>query len=923
MGSLFIDPFQQATNANGASVAGAMQYFYVTGTSTPTPVYTTGDLSVEHSNPVIANAAGRFAAIYLDSNVTYRVVLKDALGTVIQDIDPYSPGGSANINTGKGSISPRDRGALGGASVETGLGPDETGPVQEAFDIALRDGLVVDELEKYKFAIGEVWAGAPADRLNLGRGVDLTAKHGLMYPGKSGRDYNPASYSATPGTQPFAENPQGFTFGHIMIDAAYGLSQGLTILGGEDCRIGLFEAKQFGNPASNALVFGTNYACARNTAGMVLDFGKFDCEPAAGFSIYGYGASSGMLMYGVTPNDMGILGAVAYHRIHGGTVPTNPYWCEDAKVNVQIVGGDYGLTFAGACRNSTALGSALKQVRNVVSQNNNESLTINMDAGEWISVAFLANFFNRKHKITIRTEGSSLVAGAAPVDIGFSSQDLVIIDSKLGAFTSPNGTPKAAIRIANDAERVTIKNTDIFGTFQMAGILMQSGASSLPVGTNGLPPNTGTNEFDPGRGQTAGNGDFDNQGHVPSSVTEISGIRFNISNAVPLMAFYQIGTQKLSVGKIAGCSTSNKNYTKAIVGFMGDLGTPIILNEFTGNYPLGVGAVDYDFSAFNVIKREANGGDPGSSALPVVSKGSAPSPFPAGNQAFFLDITGGPATATADGRTWRVAGAAITTASTFTSGTNVNTTRTENVIDKTGGAAGYTAALGSSASIAATDDPEAVIIYRPGSDSAISFTAAATAPSPLIANSSAAIQIAAGRLVQWSLGAVIGELIDIGVTVGQQVSVAFRRSRGSIETTVDNLVSSEVPATLSAGNPTWVAFPILAVGTDVPIAPGIRRIPIAGKPVNTVYPTITVASHVATAAIGTWTDATTLTLQFLQNGSNYGTPQIIRDGLGGADATPATVATVTGQFYSIRVTATSSVAARTAKTMVTTGQVAG
>jgi hypothetical protein len=92
--SLFIPPVVHATDANNLALSGAKWYFYVTGTTTPTSVYTTSALSVAHANPVVADSGGSFAPIYLDPAVTYRAILKTALGVTVPngDIDPYSPG---------------------------------------------------------------------------------------------------------------------------------------------------------------------------------------------------------------------------------------------------------------------------------------------------------------------------------------------------------------------------------------------------------------------------------------------------------------------------------------------------------------------------------------------------------------------------------------------------------------------------------------------------------------------------------------------------------------------------------------------------------------------------------------------------------------------------------------------------------------
>lgn len=70
-------PRSQAVAADGRPLAGAKLYTYTTGTSTPKSVYTTAALNVAHSNPVVADSAGRWPSMFLAAD-EYRVVLKDA-----------------------------------------------------------------------------------------------------------------------------------------------------------------------------------------------------------------------------------------------------------------------------------------------------------------------------------------------------------------------------------------------------------------------------------------------------------------------------------------------------------------------------------------------------------------------------------------------------------------------------------------------------------------------------------------------------------------------------------------------------------------------------------------------------------------------------------------------------------------------------
>lgn len=86
--SLFTSPVVRATDANNLALAGAKYFFYVSGTTTPATVYTSGARTTAAANPVVADSGGLFAPIFLDPAVTYRAILKDSSGSVIQDIDP-------------------------------------------------------------------------------------------------------------------------------------------------------------------------------------------------------------------------------------------------------------------------------------------------------------------------------------------------------------------------------------------------------------------------------------------------------------------------------------------------------------------------------------------------------------------------------------------------------------------------------------------------------------------------------------------------------------------------------------------------------------------------------------------------------------------------------------------------------------------
>jgi hypothetical protein len=81
----------RALDENGQAYAGAKWYFYESGTTTPQNTYTTAAQDVPHSNPVVADAGGKFPVIYGDAMKRYRGVLKTADdATTIFDIDPVN-----------------------------------------------------------------------------------------------------------------------------------------------------------------------------------------------------------------------------------------------------------------------------------------------------------------------------------------------------------------------------------------------------------------------------------------------------------------------------------------------------------------------------------------------------------------------------------------------------------------------------------------------------------------------------------------------------------------------------------------------------------------------------------------------------------------------------------------------------------------
>jgi microcystin-dependent protein len=99
MSFLFFYPRMRPLADNGDPMPGAKLQFYQTGTTTPTPVYANATLTTPLSNPVIANAAGIFPAIYGDPSIVYRMRLLTAADVLVSDDDPIHPHASFPAGT--------------------------------------------------------------------------------------------------------------------------------------------------------------------------------------------------------------------------------------------------------------------------------------------------------------------------------------------------------------------------------------------------------------------------------------------------------------------------------------------------------------------------------------------------------------------------------------------------------------------------------------------------------------------------------------------------------------------------------------------------------------------------------------------------------------------------------------------------------
>ena len=88
MSRLFFMPQAVRINSAGLPYAAAYISFTLTTTTTPADTYQDNALGTPHANPVVADSAGQFAAIYLNPAVTYRARIYDSDDNLLDDVDP-------------------------------------------------------------------------------------------------------------------------------------------------------------------------------------------------------------------------------------------------------------------------------------------------------------------------------------------------------------------------------------------------------------------------------------------------------------------------------------------------------------------------------------------------------------------------------------------------------------------------------------------------------------------------------------------------------------------------------------------------------------------------------------------------------------------------------------------------------------------
>ena len=132
-GQLFYDAFPRPLSATGLTLPLGYYNFYLSGTSTPAPIYQDSALTTPYpatalpflsSNQLFdatqADATGTFSPMFMNPNLIYRVQLYSVAGQLIEDVDPYVPAlpgfgnGPITLNAqGEVTIAPPNSGGSG------------------------------------------------------------------------------------------------------------------------------------------------------------------------------------------------------------------------------------------------------------------------------------------------------------------------------------------------------------------------------------------------------------------------------------------------------------------------------------------------------------------------------------------------------------------------------------------------------------------------------------------------------------------------------------------------------------------------------------------------------------------------------------------------------------------------------------------
>lgn len=120
------------TDINGGPASGALAHTYVRSSTTPQPAYSDSGLTTPATNPIVADASGRFA-FYLDDTLDYTIVIRSADNATTRAVGDYVAGAETITFIQDGTV-------LGTVEANKLLGGDGTGALDS---IAIGTGLTL------------------------------------------------------------------------------------------------------------------------------------------------------------------------------------------------------------------------------------------------------------------------------------------------------------------------------------------------------------------------------------------------------------------------------------------------------------------------------------------------------------------------------------------------------------------------------------------------------------------------------------------------------------------------------------------------------------------------------------------------------------------------------------------------------------
>jgi hypothetical protein len=207
---LYFNPFIPAFSNIGVPIAESKLYFYFTNTTTKAPIFADAALTVPHTNPVLANLAGKYPPIYMSDAIVFRVVQTDKNDVQIGDaVDPYIPGSASPGPPGPPGPAGAPAVSLDSFYMAGDPENDYTSALQRAAAyITVMGGGVVDCTPGKVYGVGKQvpdgtsrrLRGVPLFRVDLCPGKIVIRGNGAIFKFNPGQYYGTFNSSLQPNT---------------------------------------------------------------------------------------------------------------------------------------------------------------------------------------------------------------------------------------------------------------------------------------------------------------------------------------------------------------------------------------------------------------------------------------------------------------------------------------------------------------------------------------------------------------------------------------------------------------------------------------------------------------------------------------------------------------------------------------------------